>query len=375
MQTTPLATVRSRLRVGQPLPFGVRDADATLLLARGQVVGTNEQLEALLARGALVDLQELQSPAERARHARPEQLPGLWREGLTRVGDALLHAPHHSFKAALEDATDPVMVLVERDPDLAIFQVLRQDGNPHVAYGVQRSMNTAVTAFLVAQRLGWTPEEVGKAFKAALTANVAMLELQGELSRQRTPLTLAQQQALQSHPHRSAALLEAAGVSDRDWLRAVAHHHEVEDGSGYPRGLSGTDVGDLASLVRRADIYTSKLSSRSHRDAMNADIAGRQMFMQDPGHPMTAALVKEFGVYPPGCQVRLASGAVGIVVQRGATVTTPIVACLTTAGGVTLAQPQRVDTSQPLHAVVAVVGQRTIDLEATADKLMLLTLR
>ncbi|MBL8362980.1 MAG: hypothetical protein JNN18_21010 [Rubrivivax sp.] len=375
MQTTPLVTVRNRLHVGQPLPFGVRDVDATLLLARGHVVETHEQLDALLARGALVDIEELQTAAERARHAPPELLPKLWREGLSRVGDALLHAPHYSFKAALEDATDPVMTLVERDPDLAIFQVLRSDGNPHVAYGVQRSMNTAITAFLVAQRLGWTADETGKAFKAALTANVAMLELQGELSRQRTPLTVSQQQALQSHPHRSAALLEAAGVADPDWLRAVAHHHEVEDGSGYPRGIAGTDVGDLASLVRRADIYTSKLSSRSHRDAMNADIAGRQMFMQDPGHPMTAALVKEFGVYPPGCQVRLASGAVGIVVQRGGSVTTPIVACLTSPGGITLTQPLRVDTSLPQYAVAAVVGERTIDAEATADKLMLLTLR
>ena len=44
-----------------------------------------------------------------------------------------------------------------------------------------------------------------------------------------------------------------------------------------------------------------------------ADVAGRQMFMQDPGHPMTAALVKEFGIYPPGCHVRLASGELAVV--------------------------------------------------------------
>lgn len=375
MQTTALANVKYRIQVGQPLPFGVLDADRTLLLARGQVVASHEQLDALFHRGALVDLAELQTAAERARHAPREVLPRLWREGLSRVGQALQHAPHHSFKAALEDATDPVMVLVERDPDLAIFQVLASGSHPHTAYGVQRSMNTAITAFLVAQRLGWTAEETSKAFKVALTANVSMLELQGELARQRSPLTVAQQQALQTHPQRSAALLEAAGVADRDWLHAVQHHHEVEDGSGYPRGASGSEVGDLASLVRRADVYTSKLAARSHRDAMGADIAGRQMFMQDPGHPMTAALVKEFGVYPPGCQVRLASGAVGIVVQRGASVTTPIVACLTAPGGATLAQPLRVDTGLPQHAVVAVVGLRTVDYDATADKLMLLTLR
>ena len=373
MQTTELVAVKHRIQLGQPLPFNVRNNDATLLLARGHVVESHEQMDALMQRGAIVDLAELISHADHVRHAPRELLPKLWQEGLSRVGQALLYAPHHSFRGALEDATDPMLVLVERDPDLAIFQVLRHDATVATAYGVQRSMNTAVTAFLVAQRLGWTPGEIEKVFKIALTSNLSMLELQGELATQRHPLSEAQRDALQSHPHRSARQLEAAGVRDTDWLNAVSRHHEVEDGSGYPTGSS--DVGDLASLVRRADVYTSKLCSRSHRDALSADVAGRQMFMQDPGHPMTAALVKEFGVYPPGCHVRLASGELGIVVQRGPTVTTPVVACLTTSLGKPLLTPVRVDTSAPGRAVIAVVGQRTVNVEATADKLMLLTLR
>jgi HD-GYP domain-containing protein (c-di-GMP phosphodiesterase class II) len=373
MQTTELAAVKHRVQLGQPLPFNVRNADATLLLARGQVIHSLEQIDTLFERGAIVDLAELVSHADHVRRAPREQLPRLWAEGLSRVGQALMHAPHHSFRNALEDATDPMMILVERDPDLAIFQVLRHDANSATAYGVQRSMNTAVTAFLVAQRLGWSPAEVEKVFKIALTSNLSMLELQGELAVQRTPLSDKQRDQLQSHPHRSARQLEAAGVTDTDWLNAVSRHHEMEDGSGYPTGSS--DVGDLASLVRRADVYTSKLCARSHRDAMSADVAGRQMFMQDPGHPMTAALVKEFGVYPPGCHVRLASGELGIVVQRGPTVTTPVVACLTTPMGKPLSTPQRVETCMPGRQVVAVVGQRTVNVEATADRLMLLTLR
>jgi hypothetical protein len=87
---------------------------------------------------------------------------------------------------------------------------------------------------------------------------------------------------------------------------------------------------------------------------------------------MTAALVKEFGVYPPGCCVRLASGATGIVVARGESVTTPVVACLTGADGVALPQPERRDTAQPQHRVVAVIGERSINVRVTADKLLAL---
>jgi hypothetical protein len=166
---------------------------------------------------------------------------------------------------------------------------------------------------------------------------------------------------------RSVRMLELAGVADAAWLQAVLRHHEQEDGSGYPSGCS--EVGDLASLARRADVYTSKLSARSTRDALAADIAGRQMFMQDPGHPMTAALVKEFGIYPPGCYVRLASGELAIVVQRGATITSPVVICLTDADGRTLREFERRGTSDAAHAVVAVVGERDIARPLPLDRL------
>jgi HD-GYP domain-containing protein (c-di-GMP phosphodiesterase class II) len=370
MQPAPLSAVRARIRIGAPLAFSVRDADQTLLLARGHTVHTQEQLEALFTRGALVDLAELAeltNVRDQVMQAPREQLPRLWKQCLTRMGQTLMASQHEGFRDALDDAATPVLGLVERDPDLAIFQILRQ-GNADVNYGAQRSLHAAITSWLVAQRIGWSPEDALKGFKVALTMNLSMLELQGQLARQAMPPTPQQRADLQSHPQRSLELLQAAGVADEDWLQAVLNHHETEDGGGYPSGRS--DVGELASLVRRADAYTAKLSARGYRSAMAADLAGRQMFMQDPGHPMTAALVKEFGIYPPGCHVRLASGELAIVVQRGETVTTPVVACLTNARGAPLPQPLRLQTRDRQHAIVGIVGEKGINVTVTAEKLL-----
>ena len=129
-------------------------------------------------------------------------------------------------------------------------------------------------------------------------------------------------------------------------------------------------MGELASLARRADVYTSKLAARSTRDELAADVAGRQMFMQDPGHPMTAALVKEFGIYPPGCHVRLASGELAVVVARGASITAPMVACLTNERGMPLPAPVRRETSDRKHAVMAVVGQASVNVRVPLERLM-----
>ena len=372
MQFSQLSVVKHRVVLGLPLPFNIRDADRTLLLARGQVLGSHEQMEALFERGALVDIAELRAPLAPVLDAPPETLPALWGQCLSEVGQTLKASSQPGFSAALDDVCGPVLSLIERDSDLAIFQVLRQPGNAHTEYGTNHSVHAAIAACLVAQRLGWDAASTHTAFKVALTMNLAMLELQGQLATQATPVTPAQRQAIVAHPQGSVRMLELAGITNSDWLRAVAEHHEAPDGRGYPAGLR--EVSEIAALVRRADIYTAKLSPRQGRDAMAADQAGRAMFMQEPGHPMAAALAKEFGVYPPGCYVKLASGETAVVVKRGASVTTPRVAALTTPGGEALAEPEPRETSMREHAIARVVAENTVRARVSPEKLMLLAL-
>lgn len=368
MQYASLSEFKHLVRPGEVLPFNVRDADGTLLLARGRLVDTAEQLAGLFHRGALVDIAELRPAGDEIATVSRAELPALWSRCLTQVAQTLAQSAAPDFARALDAAAAPVQALIARDPDLAIFQVLRHGHNGDFDYGAQRSMRTAITCALVARRLGWDEEQAELGFKVGLTMNLSMLELQGQLARQVTPPSREQLTALQTHPVRSVRMLEQAGVAHPDWLRGVLRHHELEDGTGYPSGC--TDVGDLASLARRCDTYTSKLAWRATREALAADQAGREIFMRDPGNAMTAALVKEFGLYPPGCYVRLASGILAIVVERGPTITTPIVACLTNERGMPLPQPLRIGTDKRQHQVAGAVGERSVNVRLPMERLL-----
>lgn len=358
MRYALLSDVKHRIAVSRPLPFHVYNKDRTLLLAKGMSVDSSDQMHALIERGTLVDLTELHEGPELIRHAPAELLPTLWRDNMNRVERALLDAKTETFREALDEVSQPVSALIDRDPDLAIFQVLRQDAVGAMKYGAEHSIHCAIVCRLVAQRLQWSPDEATRAFKAALTMNLSMLELQGVLVSQTTPPTDEQRRQIHLHPIRSREMLVNAGVNDTDWLQAVEQHHEQTDRSGYPFGIH--DPNELATLLQRADIYTAKLSSRATRESMAADRAAREIFMRDPSNPITAALVKEFGVYPPGCFVTLASGETGIVVRRGPTVMAPIVAVMTNRHGDPMIEPIRRDTTQPAHAVVAVIPAKAM---------------
>lgn len=367
MRYTPLSVVRNRVEIARPLPFNVYNADHTLLLARGQTIVSAEQLQALFERGTLVDIAELKRDAAEVAEAPPEALAELWQDNIQQVHRALTDIQPETFRAALDEAAKPVAALIDRDPDLAILQVLRQEGNVHMQYGLNHAVHTAIVCRLVAKRLQWSDDESNRAFKAALTMNLSMFELQGILATQATPLTDEQRRLIRSHPERSVQMLQQAGVTDAEWLRAVVQHHESVDRSGYPGGIG--DPSELATLLARADVYAAKLSPRANRDPLPADRAGRELFMRDPSNPMTAALVKEFGVYPPGCYVSLASGEIGIVVKRGPTVMAPQVAVIINRNGEPLIEPLVRSTNNPAHQVKGVVPARAVKVRLSPEKL------
>ena len=51
-------------------------------------------------------------------------------------------------------------------------------------------------------------------------------------------------------------------------LDGVRHHHEYLDGSGYPDGLSGSQISDLVTSPTISDIFAALVESRPYRPPM-----------------------------------------------------------------------------------------------------------
>ncbi|MBO9686505.1 MAG: hypothetical protein J7598_07830 [Mitsuaria chitosanitabida] len=372
MRVCSLSSVKNRIVLGQPLNFSVRDSDRTLLLARGQVIADEAQLDALLRRGALVEVHELTEAMRpggpRAGHVamRRERLTAEWDRGLQDVRNALSATPDR-LADALSGTTELMLSLIDCSPEMALAQVVRQPETASGHYGVNHSLHAATACHAAARYLGWGPDDQRRAFQAALTMNLGMLDLQARLSSQVSPLTSMQREAIQAHPIRSVEMLDAAGIDDRDWLDAVLQHHEVPDGSGYPHGLN--DVGELAEMLRYADIYTARLSSRANRPAMSAAQAGRELHQMAAQSPLAAALIKAFGIFPPGSVVRLASGEVGLVVRNGDKAHRPMVSALTNANGEPRHTPVLRDSSRDDHAVVALLPAHASPIRLSDERI------
>lgn len=78
---------------------------------------------------------------------------------------------------------------------------------------------------------------------------------------------------MRMHPEHSRAILLREQGLDRDTLGMAVHHHEKLDGTGYPDGLSGAQIGDHVRLTAIADVYSALIDKRSYKEAMSRDAA------------------------------------------------------------------------------------------------------
>jgi hypothetical protein len=359
MQLLPLQEVANQIKPGLPLAWGIRDGNGKLLLARGHRVVDAAMLSTLLSRGMFVDAAELRAAlAANSSSIKPKEgFFGRWRLSSGRLNTLLTTSPAE-LRGALDEVVNVLMALADRYPDKVLFQILRHDQTKLQSYGVSHSFHSAAVCCLTGRRMGWDDAQRRTLVSAAMSMNLSMIELQGRLAVQAAPPTPDQRAAINEHPTKSAEMLMAAGVDDKLWLAAVEQHHELTDGTGYP--ARRTDVGELAQALHFVDMFTAKLSARSSRVALAPNVAAREIFTDSAGHPLAAAVVKEFGIYPPGCFVRLASGEIAIVIHRGETVTTPVVACLTNVAGQPMMRPQRRETTDKANAIVALVADADV---------------
>ncbi len=98
----------------------------------------------------------------------------------------------------------------------------------------------------------------------------------------------------------------------------ILNHHEKYDGSGYPRGLKGEKISDMAAICSVADVYNAITTDRIYRKALPPHeayemimAAGDLMFKNE----IALTLLKLIKPYPVGSAVTLSNGLKGIVID------------------------------------------------------------
>lgn len=137
---------------------------------------------------------------------------------------------------------------------------------------------------------------------AAMSADVAMARLSGVLAHQKEPLSDVQKEQVKGHAAEGRRMLEAAGITDVDWLYIVQNHHRLPE----PLSKESAAVDWMLGVMRACDQLAALLSPRADRPALSAAQAMRKIAFSADLKSLDSAgavVVKALGAKPAGTLV------------------------------------------------------------------------
>ena len=179
-----------------------------------------------------LELHKLQRQMEREVH-RQTQIAEERAETIRKLSDEVIMA-----MAAAIDAKDP-------------------DTNGH-------SKRVAEYATMIAKIAGKNETEQHAVFCAAILHDIGKIGIPGGIINKPGGLDADEYEVIREHPVIGANILKNI-TQIPEVVTGAKYHHERYDGTGYPEGLKGEDIPEIARIISVADSYDTMTSKRSYR--------------------------------------------------------------------------------------------------------------
>jgi diguanylate cyclase (GGDEF)-like protein len=240
--------------------------------------------------------------AERLRHAvrdafAPDQLALTMSFGVAAypnhgaTGDQLLQAADQALYVAKELGRDRTAIYrpevtaqmlsskdrtrMRADGYLSAMLVLAEAVDLRDAGSSAHSETVGRYAEMIAAELGLDEERVKRVKLAGVLHDIGKVGVPDSVLQKAGPLDDGEWEEIQKHCELGSRLLSGAGLEDiAGWVLA---HHERPDGTGYPAGLSRSEIPPEARILAVADAYEAMVADRTYRMGIGPERAREEL--------------------------------------------------------------------------------------------------
>ena len=198
--------------------------------------------------------------------------------GCPRVGVAL-DALHNIFSsacrgmpldlAAINTAGDSIVGHIEEQGLKSWIDTVRRHHNQTY----QHCLLVTGVAVAFGQHLGVSKADRHRLSFAGMVHDIGKARVPVAILEKPTRLTDDEMAIMRMHPEFGLEMLKDASGLGQDMLDIVIHHHEYLDGSGYPHGLSASEISDFVRISTICDVFGALLERRAYKAPMSGDAA------------------------------------------------------------------------------------------------------
>ncbi|WP_180124742.1 HD-GYP domain-containing protein [Rhodoferax sp. BLA1] len=181
-------------------------------------------------------------------------------------------------------------------------------------------VNVSVIALLLGKQLGLNASELSDLGLAAFFHDIGKSELPDRVRWLEDSFSAHEQKAYQEHVAHGVILGKRLELPPAA-LIAIAQHHEMADGSGFPKRILGESMSQLAKILALVNRYEGLCNPSRPAAALTPHEALALIFAQYRPRfdaAVLRAFIRMMGVYPPGSVVQLSDERFATVVSVNA---------------------------------------------------------
>lgn len=205
-----------------------------------------------------------------------------------------------------------MVVSVVRNPD-ALVWLCKMDNDDEAGY--QHVVRASVWALVFARHLGLSKSLMKTLAMGVLLSHIGKTKLDPAL-RDPKSLTGDQLAQYQQYVELGLAELSKSNTIGDGVLSVVEFHAERNNGSGFPKGVTGERIPLLAKIAGLVDCYQDMITPRGEQQGMSPKEAVSVLYEQRNvlfQKDLVERFIEAIGVFPTGTLVELNTREIGIV--------------------------------------------------------------
>lgn len=190
------------------------------------------------------------------------------------IEQAMLHG-QGNVRTGLQVASGIVDDLIHSSKNETWYPYLSVLMN-YVDWLYSHSINTALISGAIGNRMGYSEQRMKDLTVGALLHDVGQTVLPKNVLNKPSKLTEAEMIIMKNHCGMGASMLESTTLSNIS-KTIILQHHEKQDGSGYPYGLSGVQILQESRIVAIAEAFDTATTARPYKDAKPVEMVLEEM--------------------------------------------------------------------------------------------------
>ncbi len=130
---------------------------------------------------------------------------------------------------------------------------------------------TKMLAKKLAEKRGYSKEQIDEFYNVALLHDIGKLSIPDVILNKPERLNDEEYAVMKTHAIKGAEILKDVKIV-KDLAYGAGYHHERMDGKGYPNGLKGGEIPEVARIIAVADTFDAMYSTRPYRKILDLNV-------------------------------------------------------------------------------------------------------